>query len=179
MSENRNYVSSRFAAGIVKRIYQRPGLFREMKEKSSLKEEINSEDFQQRLRRLSPEAQRVIGDLLIVAEEHGALNFIISCVYGIKEENPKYFDYLKKHIACWDNRKALERELESVAAQFKAGYGFNDAVDRLLSKARKLDDAALSLVYASLSGIAISTRPLSSDEIRASLTATENILDAW
>lgn len=179
MSGNGSYVSSRFAAGIVKRMYQRPGVFRAMKEKSSLKEEINSEEFQQQLKRLSPEARRVIGDLLIVAEEHGALNFIISCVYGIKEENPKYFDYLRKHITYWDNRKALENELGLLAAQFKEAYGFHNEVDRMLSKAKKLDDAAVSLVYASLSGIVISTRPLSSNEIRASLVATENILDAW
>ncbi|MCX8205974.1 MAG: hypothetical protein N3H30_01965 [Candidatus Micrarchaeota archaeon] len=179
MSAVEKNAGARFAAGIVKRIYARPGLFKAMKEKSSLKEELNSAEFKERLGRLSPQAQRIFSELFISAEERGALNFVIGCVYGIKEENPKYFDYLRRHIMCWDNRKALEKELDNAVSEFKERYGFAERVDRLVSRAKSLDISAVSLVFASISGFLISQRPLAEKEISSSLEATESILSAW
>ncbi|MGC8923959.1 MAG: hypothetical protein ACP5KJ_02080 [Candidatus Micrarchaeia archaeon] len=186
MSENKlkkqkpSLGSYAFAAGLLQNIYNRklpPERIMELKQK------LNSDEFKERLSKLSPEIQREILALVPHAEKHGSLRYLISFASGMKdvkkEEHPRFLAYLKEHILCWDDRNALIAAIDAKGAIFKRMYGFEKEVDELIEKAKSLDDTALSCVYDTLSGAIINREGLSREEVGKRIKEAILVLSSW
>ncbi|GEM_PF-3032017 len=170
--------SDSFAAGLLRNIYARRQLRAE--DIMKLKEKMESEKFKTKFAGLSPQTQREIQDLLVYAEQHGALKQVISFVYGLEVEDPRYIADLKEHIYCWDNRDALLAAVRAKGDAVKREYGFEKVVDELIETARSLNDlTALSCVYDVFSGVLINLEHLNKDEISKKLNKTMDTLNAW
>ncbi|MGB9635366.1 MAG: hypothetical protein ACP5H8_03060 [Candidatus Micrarchaeia archaeon] len=172
-----------FAAGLLQNIYNRKLPPEKI---MKLKQKLNSDEFKERLSKLSPEIQREILALVPHAEKHGSLDCLVSFVYGMKEvktEDPHLLASLladmKEHILCWDDRNALIAAIDAKGAIFKRMYGFEKEVDELIEKAKSLDDTALSCVYDTLSGAIINREGLSREEVGERIKEAILVLSSW
>ncbi len=169
--------SDRFAAGLMRQIYRHNLLPEDI---MKLKKEMESEEFKKTFARLSQQTQSEVQNLLPYAEQHGALDYLISFVYGGEEEDPRYVGYVKEHIRCWDNRDALLAAVRAKGAEVKREYGFEKEVDELIEKAKSLNDlTALSYIYEAFTGALINLEHLDKDMIGKRLNEAIDVLNAW